>query len=217
MEEKIVLEATKREIKGKQVNAARREGKLPAVIYGRTLDQPISIFLDAHQTGLTLQRVGQTTLIDINIEGKTLPTLVREKQRDVIYGRLLHVDFLAVSMTETLRANVKIELVGASPAVKDFGAILVTGFEEVEIESLPGDLPEKLVLDVSSLKNIGDSLLVGDLPIPPRVILLTDPDEMVVLVTAPMAEEIEEIGVAEAAEPDIVEKGKVKEEEGEES
>lgn len=211
MEEKIVLDATSREIRGKQVNAARREGKLPAVIYGKTLEKPIPIFLDAHLAGMTLQKVGQTTLIDIKIDGKTLPTLVREKQRDVIYGRLLHVDFLAVSMTETLRANVQIELVGDSPAVKDFGAILVTGFEEVEIESLPGDLPEKLVLDVSSLKNIGDSLLVGDLPIPPRVILLTDPDEMVVQVTAPMAAEIEE-AVAEVIEPDVIEKGKVKEE-----
>lgn len=216
MDEKIVLEATVRELKGKQVNAARREGKLPAVIYGKTLEKPISIFLDAHQAGMTLQKVGQTTLIDIKIDGNSLPTLVREKQRDVIYGRLLHVDFLAVSMTETLRTNVQIELVGDSPAVKDFGAILVTGFEEVEIESLPGDLPEKLVLDVSSLKNIGDSLLVGDLPIPPRVVLLTDPDEMVVQVTAPMSAEAEEEELAEAAEPDIIEKGKIKEEVGEE-
>jgi large subunit ribosomal protein L25 len=208
MEDRIVLEAAKREIRGKHVNAARREGKLPAIIYGRTLDKPISIFLDAHLAGLTLQKVGQTTLIDLNIDGQTIPTLVREKQRDVIYGRLLHIDFLAVSMTETLRANVQIELVGESPAVRDYGAILVAGFEEVEIESLPGDLPEKLVLDVSILKNIGDSLLVGDLSIPPGVILLTDLDEMVVQVTAPMAAEAEE-EEAEEEEPDIIEKGKV--------
>ncbi len=207
MEDRIVLEAAKREIRGKHVNAARREGKLPAIIYGRTLDKPISIFLDAHLAGLTLQKVGQTTLIDLNIDGQTIPTLVREKQRDVIYGRLLHIDFLAVSMTETLRANVQIELVGESPAVRDFGAILVAGFEEVEIESLPGDLPEKLVLDVSVLNNIGDSLLVGDLSIPPGVILLTDLDEMVVQVTAPMAAEVEE--EEEEEEPDVIEKGKV--------
>jgi len=219
MEEKFSLVGTKREITGKHVKAARREGKLPAIIYGKHLGTPVPIFLDAHEAGLFIQKVGPTTLIDVHVDGETYPTLVREKQRDVIYGRLLHVDFLTVSMTETLRTAVQIELIGESPAVREYGAILVTGNEDVEIECLPGDLPEKLVLDISGLINIGDSLAVSDLNIPDRVTLLTDPEEMVVQVTAPMAEEVEEEVEEEEefeGEPEVLEKGKAEEEEEEE-
>jgi large subunit ribosomal protein L25 len=212
MEDRIVLEATKREVRGKQVNAARREGKLPGVIYGKVLDTPLSIFLDAHTTSLKLAKVGLTKLIDIQLDGKTYPVLIREKQRNVIYGNLIHLDFLAVSMTETLRTFIPIELIGDSPAVKDFGAILVLGTEQVEIECLPGDLPEILKLDVSGLKNIGDSLIVGDLSMPPGVVLLSDLEEMAVQVTAPMREEVEEVEVVEV-EPAVIEKGKAEEEE----
>lgn len=217
--EKITLNATKREIKGKQVKAARREGKLPAVIYGRTLEKPILIFLEAHETELQMKHISATTLIDVVVGKDRYPALVRDSQRDVIYRHLLHIDFLAVSMTETLRTMVEVALIGDAPAVKEYGAILVTGFEEVEIECLPGNLPERLEIDISGLENIGDSLAVGDLSIPPNVTLLTDPDEMIVQVTAPMAaepeeeeEELEEL----LGEPEVLERGKA-EEEGEEA
>lgn len=190
--DRITLKATQRDLIGKQVKAARREGKLPAVVYGKTLETPITIFLEAHNTELTMQHVSATTLIQLEINGETMPVLVRETQRDVIYRNLLHIDFMAVSMTETLRTAVHIEMVGESPAVREYGAILVTGYEEVEIECLPADLPEKLVIDVSVLKEIGDSLAVKDLTIPKNVTLLDDPEEMIVQVTAPMAEEPEE-------------------------
>lgn len=217
--EKITINATPRDILGKKVKAARREGKLPAIIYGKNLETPIPIFLEAHETELKMQHISPTTLIDITVNDKgTLPALVRDTQRDVIYRNLLHVDFLAVSMTETLRAYVQIHLVGEAPAVKEFGAILVTGFEEVEIECLPSDLPESLELDVSVLKEIGDSLLVKDLTIPPNVTLLADLEDMVVQITAPMAEEEEEEveeELEEFEEPDVIEKGKAEEDEGE--
>lgn len=190
--ENITLEATKRDLIGKQVKAARREGKLPAVVYGKTLEKPITVFLEAHATELSMAKISATTLIQLDIDGDKMPALVRETQRDVIYRNLLHIDFMAVSMTETLRTAVHIEMVGESPAVREYGAILVTGYDEVEIECLPGDLPEKLVIDVSVLKEIGDSLSIKDLTIPPNVTLLDDPEEMIVQVTAPMAEEPEE-------------------------
>jgi large subunit ribosomal protein L25 len=214
--EKITLSATKREIKGKQVKSARREGKLPAVIYGRTLKKPILIFLDTHETEQQMRHISATTLIDVVVGDDRYPALVRDSQRDVIYHHLLHLDFLAVSMTETLRTMVEVALIGEAPAVKEYGAILVTGFEEVEIECLPGDLPERLEIDVSGLENIGDSLAVGDLTIPPNVTLLTDPEEMIVQVTAPMAaepEEEEEEAEELLGEPEVLERGKAEEEE----
>ena len=93
--EKVVLKATKRDVIGKQVKAMRREGKLPAVIYGRHLE-PISIVLDAHSAGLALSKVSASSLVTIDVEGKEYPALVRERQRDFIKGVLTHVDFLAM-------------------------------------------------------------------------------------------------------------------------
>jgi large subunit ribosomal protein L25 len=114
-------------------------------------------------------------------------------------------------MSEKLRANVQIELDGEAPAVKDFGAVLVSGIEEIEVECLPKDLPEKFIVDISELVNIGDSIHVKDLSVPDGVEILTDPDEVVVLVTQPAGEELE-AGEVEAAEPEVIEKGKKEEE-----
>jgi len=207
MSNELVLKATPRSVTGKQVGAYRRKGLLPAVMYGKTLQQPVNIFLEAHSTGLLLPRISKARLIMIELDDVRYPVLVREKQRDVMTGKYLHVDFLAVSMTEKLRASVRIELKGVAPAIKDYNGFLVTGVEEIEVECLPGDLPEHFVLDISSLKQIGDSLSVSDLKAPERVELLTDLDEMVVQITAPMAEEVEP-GLAGAAEPEVIEKGK---------
>ncbi|HMA08815.1 MAG TPA: 50S ribosomal protein L25, partial [Ramlibacter sp.] len=111
--DKVVLKATKRDVLGKQVKALRRSGKLPAVIYGRRTE-PVNIALDAHDAGRLLAKVGSSSLISIELDGKEYPALVRERQRDYIKDRLLHVDFLAVSLTEKLRAEVRIELTGVS-------------------------------------------------------------------------------------------------------
>jgi large subunit ribosomal protein L25 len=111
--EKVVLKAEKRGVIGKQVKALRREGKLPAVIYGRHT-APININLEAHSASLALSRTTSSSLVTIDVEGAQHLTLVREKQRDYIKNRLLHVDFLAVSMSEKLRTAVSIHFVGVS-------------------------------------------------------------------------------------------------------
>src|SRR5512141_1618391 len=105
--EKVVLNASKRDVVGKQVKALRREGKLPAVIYGRHTE-PININLDAHSAAMTLGKLTSSSLVTINVDGTEYPALVRETQRDYIKNRLLHVDFLAVSMSEKLRARVSV-------------------------------------------------------------------------------------------------------------
>jgi large subunit ribosomal protein L25 len=97
--------------------------------------------LDAHSASLVLGRLTSSSLVTIDLDGQEYPALVREKQRDYINNRLLHVDFLTVSLTETLRASVAVNLVGASQAVKDFNAVLVTNLQLLEVECLPADLP----------------------------------------------------------------------------
>jgi large subunit ribosomal protein L25 len=212
--EKVVLNAEKRNVSGKQVRALRRKGKLPAVIYGRRVE-PINISLDAHSASLTLGKLTSSSLVTIAVDGKEYPTLVREKQMNFIKNTLLHVDFMAVSLTEKITANVGIQLEGAAPAVKDFNAILVNGLTELEVECLPTDLPQRFVVDISGLAAIGDGLYVKDVPAPANVEILSDPDEMIVVATAAAVEEVEEVTVEaeEAEEPEVIEKGKKEEEE----
>jgi large subunit ribosomal protein L25 len=160
--EKVVLKATKREVVGKQVKALRREGKLPAVIYGRHVE-PVAVVLEAHSAGLALAKLTSSSLVTLDVDGKEYPALVRERQRDYIKGELTHVDFLAVDLTETIRANVSVTLFGVSPAVKDYNGVLVQNLERLEVECLPTDLPERITLDISVLKQI-DVDREGDCP-----------------------------------------------------
>lgn len=219
--DQVVLKAEKRDVIGKQVKAMRRAGKLPAVIYGRHTD-PISVSLDAHSASLVLGRLTSSSLVTIELDGKEYPALVREKQRDYIKNRLLHVDFLTVSLTETLRASVAVNLVGVSTAVKDYNAVLVTNLQSLEVECLPADLPERIDIDIAVLARPGDGIRVRDVKVSDKVRLLDDLDTMVAVATFAKVEE-EGAGVPgaegvapSATEPELaVERGK-KEEEGEE-
>ncbi|HET8669237.1 MAG TPA: 50S ribosomal protein L25 [Candidatus Saccharimonadales bacterium] len=219
--EKVVLKAEKRDVIGKQVRAMRRAGKLPAVIYGRHTE-PIIVSLDAHNASLILGRLTSSSLVTIELDGKEYPALVREKQRDYIKNRLLHVDFLTVSLTETLRATVAVNLVGLSTAVKDYNAVLVTNLQSLEVESLPADLPERIDVDISVLQRPGDGIRVKDVKVSDKVRVLDDPETMVAVATfAKVEEEAVAVpgaeGVAPAeAEPELaVERGKKEEEEEE--
>ena len=219
--EKVVLKAERRNVIGKQVKAMRRAGQLPAVIYGRHTE-PINVVLDAHNAALVLGRLTSSSLVTIDLDGQEYPSLVREKQRDFIKNRLLHVDFLAVSLTESLRASVSLNFVGVSTAVKDFNAVLVTNLQSLEVECLPTDLPERIDVDISPLARPGEGLRVRDVVVSDKVRLLDDPDTMVVVATfAKVEEEAAAVPGAEgvtptATEPELaVDRGK-KEEEGEE-
>jgi len=220
--EKVVLEAAKRDVTGKQVKALRRAGLLPAVIYGRHVE-PISISLDAHATGLVFAKLTSSTLVTINVDGTEYAALVREKQRNYIKGVLTHIDFLAVDLTEKIRTKVRLTFVGVSSAVKDFSAVLVHRMDALEVECLPTDLPERITVDISSLKEIGNSIRVRDIPIPDaeRIVVLDDVDEIVIIATLAKEEVIEEEAAvvpgaeaAAAAAPGLsVERGKKEEEE----
>ena len=222
--EKVVLKASKREIRGKQVKALRREGKLPAVIYGRHTE-PVKISLDAHTAIMVLTKVGSSTLVTIDVDGQEYPVLVRERQRNYIKGGLIHVDFLAVSLTEKLHAEVRIELAGTSLAVKDFNAVLVTGLHSLSVECLPADLPEFITVDIAPLDKVGASIHVRDISLGDNVRIMNDPDDMIVNATyakieveeAPVAAEGAVAVEAEAAEPELsVERGKKEDEVSEE-
>jgi large subunit ribosomal protein L25 len=218
--EKVVLKAEKRDVIGKQVKALRRAGKLPAVIYGRHTE-PIIVSLDSHTASLVLGKLTSSSLVTIDLDGQEYPALVREKQRDYIKNRLLHVDFLAVSLTESLRADVAVNFVGVSPAVKDFNAVLVANLQSLEVECLPADLPEGIDVDISVLARPGDGIRVRDVQVSDKVHILNDPDTMVAVATfAKVEEEVAAVPGAEGVAPTeaeqelAVERGKKEEEEG---
>lgn len=214
--EKIILEASKREVIGKKVKVLRREGKIPAVMYGTMVDST-PLVLEAHSTTQALRSVTESTIVYLNIDGTEQPTLVRDKQIDFIRGDILHLDFLAVSRTEKIRTNVPLELVGESPAVEEFNALVVSGLSEIEVEAFPQDLPESIQVDISGLSEIGMGIYVKDLAAIDKVEVLTDPEELVATTTAVKEEVIEEpteeVELEEgAAEPEVIEHGKQEEE-----
>jgi large subunit ribosomal protein L25 len=210
--QQIVLKAQPRAVIGKQVKALRRKGRLPGVIYGHGIE-PIMITLDMREASHVLPTITSSQLLVVEINGTQHTTLVREKQRMPTTGSLLHVDFQEVSLTEKLHAKVIIELVGEAPAVKNFNGVLVAGLEELDVEALPRDLPERITVDVAVLTEIGQAIHVRDLAVSKAVAILDSEDEIVVVVTAPAIEEVEGAGEGAAFEPEVIERGK-KEDEG---
>lgn len=211
----IDLAATKRSVIGKQVRALRRAGKLPAVLYGPG-SEPTPIQLDARDASRGLAGMSTATLINLDIDGTRKLALVREIQRDSIRRHFMHVDFYEVAMDRAIRVEVRVELVGTSLAVRDFNGVLVRGLSHVEIECLPGDLIDRVEVDLGDLRTIGSAVHVKDVYVPKTVKVLSDPEEMIALVTYQAAEEgagAPEGGVI--AEPEVIEKGRKEEEEEE--
>lgn len=204
---RYTLQASKRTRVGKKVAQLRREGKLPAVLYGRHVSEPIAITLDLRETSKVMKKLTYSSLVTLNLDGEEHNALVRDFQINTILGDLTHVDFLAVSLTETVRTEVRVLLEGKAPVIANFGGLLVNGLERVEVESLPQDLPEHFRVDVSNLNEFGDALFVRDLVVPANVTVLSDPDELLVVATAPVTEAAEPgaaagaEGAAEAAAP----------------
>mgnify|MGYP006352162891 FL=1 len=215
--DKIVLKAEKRDVTGKQVKALRRAGQLPAVIYGRHVD-PIAISLEAHTASLVFSKLTSSTLVTLDVDGTEYTAIVREKQRNFIKGNLTHVDFLALDLTEKIRTSVRLTFVGVAPAVKDYSAVLVHRMDALEVECLPADLPERITVDISVIKEIGNNIHVRDIPLPENIVVLDDVDDVVIIATV-VKEEASDIAAAavpgaEAAAPDLsVERGKKEEEE----
>ena len=213
--DKIELNAAPRKVIGKQVKALRRAGLVPANLYGRSV-KPVSLQIDAKTLNRVLMQAGQSRLITLNVQGREpVMTIAREIQREPITGSLYHVDLFAVSMTERIKLDVRIILVGESPAVQRGEGVLVHALITVQIECLPGDLIDSIRLDISGLDQVDAHYAVKDLPVSAGVQILADPDETVVRVTPVREEKVEEVVVptAEAAaEVEVIEKGKKEEE-----
>lgn len=212
MSDRIVFEAEPRVVTGKQVNALRRSGWIPAVLYGRGSER--SIQLEQKALRRALRAAGTTHLADLSVEGKVVPVLVREIQQHPTRGDVLHVDFLEVDMTLSIRSVAELVTTGeALPETQGLGVVTLA-LREVEIEALPDALVSEIMVDLSRIASGDDMIHVSDLVAPKGVTILTDADTIVARFEyaggeeAEMAEEYQQS--ADAVE--VISKGKKEEE-----
>jgi large subunit ribosomal protein L25 len=210
----IVLEVQRRTPGGKNANRRlRSSGRIPAVVYGPGR-QPVAIMVyPQHLTDILYSESGRNTIFTVSVDGKERANaMVKDYQLDPVKGRLIHADFLEIAMDKLLELTVNIEVVGEPEGVKLDGGIMDVVTRAIEVECLPADIPESIKIDVSHLK-INDYIRVKDLPIDPKVKILSDSEVVIVTIVPPIKEE--EVPVeapAEAAEPEVIKKGKVAEE-----
>jgi len=219
--ESTSLKAQTRTVISKGLNRLRRDGLLPGVLYGSNMD-PVALQLPAHEAGQLLTRLQGTVLIDLEVDGQTHTTIVRELQRDVLRGNPVHVDFMAVDMEQVLNIMVPINLVGESPAVATGEYAVMTSLYELEVECLPKDIINIIEVSVEGLTDLGDTILVSDVVVPEGINILTDLEESVARVAyagiVEVEEEEEEEGLElDAEDVEVIEKGKGTDDEFDES
>jgi large subunit ribosomal protein L25 len=168
------IKATKRTILGSQVKKLRRMGVLPASVYGKKVKSE-NIQIDEKAFLKVYSEAGDTKLIDLKIEdGASYPVLIHLIHKHPINDNILNVDFLAVDLKEAIKVAVPVLAIGVPQAVIDKLGALLQPQQELEIECLPTDLPEKIEVDVSKLAQLGDTLLVSDIKFSDKIKVLSD-------------------------------------------
>jgi large subunit ribosomal protein L25 len=215
----LLLEAQPREGRGSnRARQMRRGGQIPGVVYGGTL-APIAVRVDPRAVEKILHsEAGYNAVFTLEIpgQGKT-PAMIKDWQYEPVKGSLLHVDFLRIALDTRIKVKVPVHTSGEAKGVKQQGGVLEIVQRELEVECLPGDIPDEFKVDVSELA-IAQGIRVGDLKVDNRKVrILTDPERVVVHVVAPRVEEeakpAEAAAVVEAApaEPEVIRKGKAEE------
>jgi large subunit ribosomal protein L25 len=209
MADNVDLQARPREERGK--NAARRlraSGMLPAVLYGDGDGASTALAVPDRVVDYTLQHSGDNALYDIDLGAGGSTARIVDVQRDPVSGRLLHVDFAPVDMQQRIEVTVPLHVVGVAPGTEEGGVLQQVAYE-IQIETLPGDIPQELTLDVSSL-GMNENLTLADLRLPEGITLVSDPEEVAAIVTAPTEiteEDLEAAGVVEEEPEEVVEEG----------
>src|SRR3990167_9767495 len=191
------LTAQPRKITGKQVKKLRREGILPANVYGKDIKSQ-SLQLPQSEFDKVFEEAGETGLVDLAVGKQTIPVLIHNIHTDY-RNRVLHADFFKVNLKEKVKTMVPIEIVGEAKAVAGQIGLLMEITGEVEVEALPTELPEKIEVNVENLANIDDQITIADLKAPEGVEILTDPNLVVVKIGELVSKEAQELAAEEAA------------------
>jgi large subunit ribosomal protein L25 len=192
------LQAEKRTLLGRKVKQLRLQKLLPANVYGKNVSSvavqlPMATFMKAYT------QTGETGLIDLQIEGTKRPVLIQNVQVHPVTNVPLHADFYQVDLAQKVKAPVPLAVVGTAAAVSQKLGVLLILLDEIEVAALPTELPEKIEIDVSHLAQVGDSVKVIDLKLPPGVTLVTDKETEVVKIASLITKEAEALAAAEEA------------------
>ncbi len=204
--QKLEIEAN---IRTGKPNSVRFKGSIPAIVYGQGIE-PVQIEVDKKRVSSFFSKgANKNALISLNVKNagktQTIPVLPHDMQIDPMTDQIMHIDFLKINMEEEIRTKISISFVGEPQGVKLDGGILVHSLRQLEIKCLPGNIPDKITVDVSSL-NIGQSLKVSDIVPPSGITIVTPKDEPVAIVTQPSKDE-EPVVAAAAAEGAVAEAG----------
>jgi large subunit ribosomal protein L25 len=210
----FVVAAQSRTDTGKNANRRLRgQGLIPGILYGGG-GEPVAVAVSPREIGAILaSAAGENTLFDLDLGGARRRVILKEYQREPVRGQLLHADFYEIALDKAITVRVHVELTGTPVGVKNQGGIVDFVSRELEVECLPGDIPEKFVVDISHLE-LGKYVRVSDLQVGDKVTMLTAPEIVVAHVVLPRAEVSAEAEVAEVtteaatAEPEVIRKGK---------
>lgn len=197
--QKHSLKAEKRTLEGKKVKELRKQGLIPANVYGKDIKSE-SLSVNLKDFEQTYQKAGETGIVELDLgSGEPKTTLIRNVQKDPVTGNPLHIDFYNVSLKEKITAKVPVVQIGESKAVVDKVGAILQPLAEIEVEALPTDLPEKIEVDISPLSEVDQEIKIKDLKIDPNVTVLTDPEQIVIKVGSLISEEARKLAEEEAA------------------
>ncbi|MBK7124801.1 MAG: 50S ribosomal protein L25 [Dehalococcoidia bacterium] len=186
MAERVVIQAAPRTVLGKKVAQLRRNGRLPANVYGRGIDSQ-AVDIDAREFARTIKSAGLRAMIQLSVEGESSPryVILRGLARKGGTGDPIHVDFFQVDPNIPIQANVPLRLTGEAPAVRDLAGTLLPGLDVIAVRCKPLDIPDAITVDLGVLNSFDVSLTVGDIAVPGDVEVLTDPAVVIATVNAP--------------------------------
>lgn len=200
MATEIKLSAELRKEKDNNVNKIRREGFLPANIYGSGMENK-NIKIKNLDFEKVFNAAGESHLINLEVDGKEpLKVIVKDVQKDPVKDNIIHVDFYQVNMSKKIHTEIILNFIGESKAVKELGGTLIKHTDSIEIKCLPGDLVDRIDVDLSNLNNFHDTVKAGDLKLPKGVELAGNTDETIAIVLEPAKEEVKKEEVAAVEE-----------------
>jgi large subunit ribosomal protein L25 len=204
----LTINAQPRTVLGKKSRRLRREGLLPAVIYGPAVDAPQPLQLDARQFEVVYRAAGLTQLVDLVVDGGNRQRVfIRDVQHNLLKRRIDHVDFYAANLNVETTVAVPVVLIGEAPVVARAEGVLSQPVTTVSVRALPANVPASFEVDLTQIETLNDDVRVSNLVAPEGVTLLDDPDTVLVSVTRAVVEEEEVAEEVEEAEVEAVEEG----------
>ena len=195
------LKVEKRDLLGKKVQSLRKQGLLPAELYGHGVANS-HLSINAREFEKIYKEAGENTVINVTVDGSVKPVLIQDVQFHPVSGDIESVDFYEVRMDEEIEAAVPLEFVGESQVVKDGLGVFIEAMDEIEVEAFPADIPKKIIVDISVLKAVGDSIYVKDLSVTGKFTIKIDPETVIASIAE--LEKEEEIAASEITPDQVV-------------